>query len=86
MTINAKLVFTKDVPGVKGIILQFFESSTTKHFTNYVIPTIDCWISQNQEHFTTIAKNGQAVDKPEEAKLSTDRILPVASKTVEQFS
>ena len=86
LTINVKLTFIKDLPGVRGKIQQWFESGTVGHFTNYVIPTIETWIPQNPDHFTTIPKGEQIEKVDEEVKVSTTRIIPVATKTIPQFT
>jgi len=48
-----------------------------------VIPTIESWITQNSDHFTTMPKDGEQIEnKVEEVKVSTARIIPVATKTI----
>ena len=47
-----------------------------------MIPTIESWVSQNSDHFTTMPKDDEHLEKVEEVKVSTARIIPVATKTI----
>lgn len=65
LSINCSLIFLKSIPGFTGIVTQFFERGTVKHFQNYVIPSLEEWFEANPEHFEKpVEKVEESVPEP----------------------